>query len=76
MAKECRLSTGKVPLRVLPRDSVVRITDSPNMTSAVYSGCKATYQTNELNIIKLISSRKLAREFDSLFEKLDSLIEM
>ena len=44
MAKECTLSTGKQPLAGLPRNSVVRITDRPNMTSAVYCGHKAINQ--------------------------------
>ena len=35
-------STGKLPLGGLPRNSVVRITDHPDMTSAVYHGHKAT----------------------------------
>ena len=47
MAKECMLSTGiKLPLGGLPRNSVVRMTDRQDMTSAVYCGCKATNQTN------------------------------
>ena len=36
MAKECMLSTGKLPLGGLSRNSVVRINDRPDMTSAVY----------------------------------------
>ena len=36
------LSTSKLPLGGLPRNSVVRITDRPDMTSAVYHGCRAT----------------------------------
>ena len=42
MAKECTLSTGKLLLGDLPRNSVVRITDLRNMTSAVYNWHKAT----------------------------------
>ena len=39
MAKECTLSTtGKLPPGGLPRNSVVGITDSPDMTSAVNRG--------------------------------------
>ena len=38
---ECTLSTGKLPLGCMPRNSVVRIIDSPDMTSAVYHGHKA-----------------------------------
>ena len=46
MAKECTLSTGK-PLGGLPSSSVVRITDCPDMTSAVYRGRKASTQTKK-----------------------------
>ena len=49
--KECMLSTGKLPQGGLPRNSVVRIDDHPNVTSAVYSGHKAINQTNHLQII-------------------------
>ena len=45
MAKECTLSTGKLPPGGLPRNSVVRLIDYPDMTSAVYSGCKTTDET-------------------------------
>ena len=38
--KECTLSTGKLPPGVLPSSSVVRITDRPDMTTAVYRGQK------------------------------------
>ena len=48
MAKECMLSTGKLPLGGLPRNSVVRITGRPDMTthdlSCCYRGRKATNQ--------------------------------
>ena len=47
MAKECTLSTCKLPPEGLPRNSVVRITDSLDMTSAVYHGSKETNQTNK-----------------------------
>ena len=43
------LSTGKLPPGGLPRNSVIRITDHPDMTSAAYRGCKATNQTNKQN---------------------------
>ena len=51
MAKECALSTCtcKLPLGGLPRNSVVRITDRPDMTSAVDHGRKASTQpTNQI----------------------------
>ena len=47
MAKECTLSTSKLSPGGLPRNSVIRITDLPDMTSAVYRGCKATNRTNK-----------------------------
>ena len=47
MAKGCALSTGYLPRGGLPRNSVDRITDRPDMTSAVDSGRKASTQTNK-----------------------------
>ena len=47
MAKECTLSTGKLPPGGLSWNSVVRLTDHPDMTSAVYRGHKALNQTNQ-----------------------------
>ena len=44
MVKEFTLCTGKLPMEGLPRNIVVRIMDGPDMTSAVYHGCKATNQ--------------------------------
>ena len=63
MAKECSLNTGKLALVGLPRNSVVRITDlritdRPDMTSAVYCGCKATNLTNKQTIFHDQISRK------------------
>ena len=49
MAKECTLSTvlpGKLSLGGLPMNSVVRITDCLDLTSAFYRGRTATNQTN------------------------------
>ena len=48
MVKECMLSTGKLPLGGLPRNSVVRIADCPDMTSAVHRGRQASNQTHVL----------------------------
>ena len=45
MAKGCALSTGCLPQGGLPRNSVDRITDRPDMTSAVDRGLKASTQT-------------------------------
>ena len=47
MAKACALSTGYLPRGGLPRNSVARITDRPDMTSAVDRGRKASTQTNK-----------------------------
>ena len=46
MANEFTLNIGKLLLGSMPRSSVLRITDSPDMTSAVYFGRKATNQIN------------------------------
>ena len=46
MAKGCALSTGNLPRGGLPRNSVDRITDRPDMTSAVDRGRKASTETN------------------------------
>ena len=55
MAKGCVLSTGYLPRGGLPRNSVDRITDRPDMTSAVDRGRKASAQTktNKQKKIKL-----------------------
>ena len=45
MAKGCALSTGYLSLGGLPRNSVERITDRFDMTSAVDRGRKASTQT-------------------------------
>ena len=47
MAKGCALSTGYLPWGGLPRNSVDRITDRLDMTSAVDRGRKASTQTNK-----------------------------
>ena len=47
MAKGCALSTGYLARGGLPRNSVDRITDRPDMTSAVDRGRKALTQTNK-----------------------------
>ena len=57
MAKECMLSTGKLCLVGLPRNNVVSIADSPDITLAVYGGNKAINQTN-----KQIKNLSLGRE--------------
>ena len=44
MAKRCALSTSNLLRGGLPRNSVDRIADSPDMSSAVYRGRKATTQ--------------------------------
>ena len=47
MAKWCALSPGKLPRGGLPKNSVDRITDRPDMTSAVYRGRKEPTKTNK-----------------------------
>ena len=51
MAKGCGLSTGYLPRGGLPRNSVDRITDCPDMTSAVDRERKASAQTNKTNYL-------------------------
>ena len=51
MANGCALSTGYLPRGGLPRNSMDRITDRPDMTSAVDHGCKASIQTNKQNTV-------------------------
>ena len=46
-------NTGKLSLRGLPRNSVVRIIDHPDMTSAVYRGCKQILRKNIHNIYNI-----------------------
>ena len=43
------LSTGNLPLGGLPRNSVARIIELPEMTSAVYHECKASIQTKSFS---------------------------
>ena len=48
MAKESTLSTGKLPPGGFPRNSVVTITDHPDLTSAVYHGSnKHTFEQRD-----------------------------
>ena len=57
MAKECTISTGKLPPGGLSRNIVVRITDPPHMTLAVYRGRKALNKTNEKSYTVLVEKR-------------------
>ena len=50
MAKECVLSAGKLPLGGLH----VRISDRPDMTSAVDSGGKASTQPTHIRKVPLV----------------------
>ena len=59
MAKYCALSTGKLPRGGLPRNSVDRITDRPDMTSAVYRGRKEPTKTNKQTLKKQSADRIL-----------------
>ena len=49
MAKGCALSTGYLPRGGLPRNSADRITDRPDMTSAVDRGRKAASTQTNIN---------------------------
>ena len=54
MAKRCALSTGNLLRGGLPRNSVDRITDHPDMTSALYRGRKASTQTNKQKLLAIL----------------------
>ena len=54
MAKGCALSTGYLPRGGLPRNSVDRITDRPDMSSAVDRGRKAS--KNKQTLIRAVVS--------------------
>ena len=60
MAKEWQLSTGNLPRGGLPRNSVDRITDRPDMTSAVDSGRKALTQQQQNGQRRLFDVRSLS----------------
>ena len=47
MAKECMLSTDKLPLRGLPRNSVVRLTDHPDKASVFTVDAKLQIKQND-----------------------------
>ena len=70
MAKECVLSTGYLPQGGLLRNSVDRITDRLDMTSAVYCGRKASTQTNKTFFLtfKSMFSYDKAHRLYTLFE--------
>ena len=53
MAKECALSTDYLPRGGFPTNSVDRLTDRPDMTSAVDRGRKASIQINKQTIFHL-----------------------
>ena len=64
MAKGCALSTGYLPRGDLPRNSADRITDRPDMTSAVRRGRKAeSTQTNKQK--QVLFRKKLLLIFNS-----------
>ena len=47
MATECTFGTGKLPQGGLTKNSLVLISDRPDMTASVYRGRKATNETNK-----------------------------
>ena len=82
MAKGCALSTGYLPRGGLPRNSVDRLTDHPDMTSTVDCGRKASTQTNKQRLhLEEQSDQGLhcllfhLHHFDKIPEALASLVE-
>ena len=59
MAKRWALSTGNLPRGGLPMNSVDRITDRPDMTSAVDRGRKALTQINIFSTVTLKQAANL-----------------
>ena len=55
------LISGKPPLEGLPRNSVVRINDHPNITSAVYHGQKASTPKKSVLLLQF-QSENLQKE--------------
>ena len=68
MAKGCALSTGYLPQGGLPSNSVERITDRPDITSAVDRGRKASTHTNNPKtfMIRLFNLNVTKRPFRHL----------
>ena len=69
MAKGCALSTGYLPWGGLPRNSVDRITDRPDMTSAVDRGRRASTQTNKQTHQDNMSVKCISPYIPILFSK-------
>ena len=57
MAKGCALSTGCLPRGGLPRNSVDRITDRPDMTSSVDHRRKASNKKNNQPLVATLRDR-------------------
>ena len=61
MAKEFTLSTGKMPTRGLPRNSVVRITEHPDIAVTAL----LTMDSKSINANKHINTCSLAKNLKS-----------
>ena len=66
MAKGCALSISFLPLGGLPRNSVDRITDRPDMTSAADRGRKVSTQINK-NRNKLVAVENINYDGAGIF---------
>ena len=62
MAKECMLSIGKLLLGGLPRNSVVRIADRLDMTSADYCEHEATNTVDQFTVDQIGSCCHCTKE--------------
>ena len=76
MAKGCALSTGYLPRGGLPRNSVDRLTDCPDMTSAVDHGRKASTQTNKTKIRYILTNYQAHSDICILYLNMSYLIKV
>ena len=60
----------------LPRKSVVRLTDRPNMTLDVYRGRKTTMQQQQINHIKTIGGKAVCNGAPFTVEKISPRTEI
>ena len=81
IAKGCALSTGYLPLGGLPRNSVDRITDRPDMTSAVDRGRISINPNKQTNFFSSVHVQKVhtltrTRTGESLIKRISGHVRL